>query len=346
MTSDLTIINPLTHPGWDDLLLSHPDHSFFHSSCWARVLHDSYGYQPLYFGVLDRGKLTACVPVMEIRSFLTGTRGVSLPFTDYCYPLASSGFDLKEAFASIAKYGEGAGWLSLELRAGETLPQDWPCSSYYYGHTLDLPEDDDRLIANIKDSTQRNIRKADRLGLSVDMSTTRDSLEEFYRLNCLTRKAHGLPPQPVSFFRNVQDHVIAKGHGVVALARHEGRAIAGAVYFHFGQKALYKYGASERRHLSMRPNDLVMWEAILWHRSKGFTTLCLGRTEPENGGLRAFKKGWGTEEKVIRYAWYDLKTKNFVAGNPAKNALCTAVMKRLPVPFLKQVGKALYRHVG
>ena len=82
----LQIINPLEYPGWDELLLGTDGYSLFHSSSWARVLHESYRYKPLYFTCIENGKLSALIPMMEVISFLTGRRGVSLPFTDCCQP--------------------------------------------------------------------------------------------------------------------------------------------------------------------------------------------------------------------------------------------------------------------
>jgi len=38
---------------------------------------------------------------------------------------------------------------------------------------------------------------------------------EYYRLHCLTRKRHGLPPQPTGFFQKIQEHIIAKIETVV-----------------------------------------------------------------------------------------------------------------------------------
>src|SRR5882672_2675051 len=42
-------INPLECPAWDSLLAVRPGGSFFHGSAWARVLHETYGHQPVYF---------------------------------------------------------------------------------------------------------------------------------------------------------------------------------------------------------------------------------------------------------------------------------------------------------
>jgi len=71
----LEILNPLTYPNWDDLLLTHADYSFFHTTAWARVLHESYGYEPLYFTATENGRLSALIPVMEVNSFITGKPG-------------------------------------------------------------------------------------------------------------------------------------------------------------------------------------------------------------------------------------------------------------------------------
>jgi hypothetical protein len=83
---DLQRINPLDYPDWDDLLLKSGDPSFFHTSTWARVIVESYGYQPVYFVRWENTRLSSVMPFMDISSRLTGRRGVSLPFTDYCNP--------------------------------------------------------------------------------------------------------------------------------------------------------------------------------------------------------------------------------------------------------------------
>ena len=109
MSSKVEILNPLEYPGWDDLLLTHEDYSFFHSSAWARVLHESYNYKPLYFTGVENGNLTALIPVMEVKSILTGRRGVSLPFTDFCQIIVSDEAQFKETIRQIIEYGEKAG---------------------------------------------------------------------------------------------------------------------------------------------------------------------------------------------------------------------------------------------
>lgn len=61
------------------------------------------------------------------------------------------------------------------------------------------------------------------------------------------------------------------------LASFKGTIIAGAIYFHFGEKAVYKYGASDVKYQQLRPNNLVMWEAIRLYCQNGYKSFCFGR---------------------------------------------------------------------
>ncbi len=345
MRMNLQIINPLTHPGYDDMVLA-AGGSFFHTSFWARVLHDSYGYRPCYLTEIHDGKVATLVPLMEVRSFLTGKRGVSLPFTDYCEPIIADQDAGRNILEFLQAYGEREKWKHWELRGGERFWNKTPVSSFYYRHFLKLSTDVDAVFAKLKSSTKRNIEKAIREKVTVTHTNTLEAVKTFYHLHCLTRKKHGVPPQPFHFFQLVYDHIISRGHGQVVLAFHRGNAIAAAVYLHFGNEALYKFGASDSKYLHVRPNDLLMWEAIQWYCRKGYTQFCFGRTEPENEGLRQFKKGWGAEETVIRYFRYSVRNKEFRTEPASSAAISPMIFRRMPIFLATLVGKALYRHVG
>lgn len=339
------IINPLTYPGWDDLVLSSGKGSFFHSSQWARVLHEAYGYNPAYFIESEKNKISVLLPFMEVRSALTGRRGVSLPFTDFCEPLLSEGRWTDYLSAYVIEYGKKAGWKYLEMR-GWPEALDYQASAYYFGHSLDLTRSEEVIFSLCRDSTKRNIKKALKEGVSVKVSTSKESMEHFCRMNFMTRKKHGLPPQPAQFFRKVYEHIIAKGLGIIVLASYRGDAVAGSVFFHFGGKAIYKCGASEYSYQHLRANNLVMWEAISWYRNNGYHSLSFGRTEPQNDGLHQFKAGWGAVEQMINYYRYDLRRDAFVRGEQKITGVHNKIFSRMPNPLLRLSGNLFYRHMG
>ncbi len=327
------------------MLLSARGHSFFHTAEWARVLSGAYSYTPLYFSVLDNGRLLALIPVMEINSVFTAKRGISLPFSDYCEPIIAERGLFSVVFNRMIRYGKKAGWKVVELRGGRGMLQG-VASSYFFSHTLDLTRDEEGIFSKFRSNTKRNIKKAMKEGVCVEICNSPESIKQFYRLNCLTRKEHGLPPQPYSFFRKLHEEVISRDMGFVALASYKGQKIAGAVYFRFGDTAMYKYGASDRRFQHLRANNMVMWESIKWHAEKGYRRFCFGRTEPENKGLRVFKSGWGGEEKVICYYKYDLRKEDFVCNGARAGGLRRRILKRMPVPLLQAAGTVLYKHMG
>jgi hypothetical protein len=344
--SNIQIIDPTTYPGWDELLLTNPESSFFHTSAWARVLIDSYGYKPLYFACIENNHLHGLMAVMEIDSFITAKRGVSLPFTDHCPVIARDKHSFSDMFNFVSIYGTQHGWKSLEIRGGNRFLGDEVPSDTFKTHVLELSASKEDVLATFRDSTRRNIKKAQRIDVEIRDTPSMASMEQFYRLNCLTRKDHGLPPQPLYFFREIHKHIISLEKGRVLLAfENKGPCIAGAVFYSFNGRVVFKYGASDRSAHQMRPNNLVMWEAIKTYSQNGSRSFDFGRTDLDHKGLLQFKKGWGTTEGQIHYYNYDLQKKAFVSKYP-KIKSSYPVFKAMPMPLLKLIGRVLYRHVG
>jgi hypothetical protein len=344
--SNLHIINPIDYPGWDELLLEANGASFFHCSAWASVLHESYGYQPIYFGSVENGKLNALMPFMEINSWVTGKRGVSLPFTDRCPAVAPDSSHFEAIVNNVINYGENMGWKYIEWRDDEHFAEEINASDFYYEHQLSLAKTEEELFSRLRSNTRRNIKKAIRSGVQIEFGHSLDAVEDFYKLNCITRKRHGIPPQPGEFFKKVYERVIAKGYGCVISALYAGKIISSSVFLHFGKRALYKYGASDLIYQDVRAANLVMWEAIKWYRDKGFQDLNLGRTEPDNKGLLQYKRGWGGEERVLRYYKYDVKKKTFTEHRLNMAGFARRIFAKTPVPILNLLGRLLYKHVG
>lgn len=187
-----------------------------------------------------------------------------------------------------------------------------PPALSFYTHRLELHPEPERLLGGCDETVRRAIRKAERSGLVMETTREERGLREYYGLHCLTRQRHGLPPQPWSFFRAIGRRVLSEGGGDVVLARWNGRAVAGAVFFRFGPNVLYKYGACDPVFQGWRPNNLVMWTAIGHYARLGLAGLQWGRTSLGNAGLRRFKLGWGTQEGRLDYYKYDLRRQQFV----------------------------------
>jgi len=339
-------MDPVTSPGWDELVSTHPAASFVHTAAWARVISDTYGYRPFYFAAVGDGRLEALIPFMEIRSWLTGRRGVSLPFTDECDLILPEGMTFEEAIDMLREFAKTRRWRTFELRGRIQSKEEIPAWSEYYTHELDISRGDDEIFSGFLENVQRNIRKSNKGDLVIDREGSKNNLREFYRLNCLTRRDHGLPPQPFRFFESLWDHVLSKEKGALILARHRGESVAGAVFLHFGRKVIFKYGASDRRFQHLRANNRVMHEAIRSYSGQGFRTFSFGRTDKEHDGLRRFKLSWGCSEDLLRYVKFDVGSASWRHGKGSSGFPWKNVFARMPVPVLRMIGNLAYSHIG
>jgi len=336
--------NPSQHSNWDAQVKGHPDFSFFHGAAWAKVLETTYGFSPTYFTTRAGNDLESLLPVMEVDSWLTGRRGIALPFTDECEPLCADRVSFKNLFQSAIRHGRERGWKYFECRGGRKFFDGIPASLSFYGHSLNLVSDEDYLFSRLDSSVRRAIRKAEKDGVTVEISQSLEAVRKFYSLQCKTRKGHGLPPQPFSFFLNVHKQVLSQNMGMVALAAYRGEPVAAAVFFHLGERAVYKYGASNEAFQHLRGNNLVMWEAVKWHLRRGAKRLHLGRTSVANEGLRKYKLGWKAVEEEIEYVKYDLQQDKFVTGIDESSGWHNRLFRVLPISASRIIGTVLYRH--
>ncbi len=339
------IVNPLEQSQWDAQVEALPEATLFHGTAWARVLRETYGHQPVYFCRLAGRRLQQVLPMMEVSSPLTGRRGVSLPFADFCSPLNGGTEDLSELYAFAMEIGRQRNWRYLEARGRFNRWSGATASGSFFGHTIHLGGDSG-MFREMDGAMRRGIRKAEQSKVEVEFGTSAEAMRVFFALHRHSRRRHGLPPQPVEFFDNIARHVFGAGHGFVAIARHEGRPIAAAVFFHTGHLGLYKFGASDYQFQHLRPNNLLMWEAIKHCASLGVTELHLGRTSLFNDGLRHFKLGFGAVEETIQYAKYDFRRNGFVSDVDRSEGPLNAMFRCLPMPLLTQAGRFLYPHLS
>jgi len=344
-TGNVRLFDPLAADAWDDLLTSNTRATFFHCSNWARVLCATYGHVPHYLGLMGGQRALALLPILEVNSPLTGRRGVALPFSDECGLLCSGASDGDAILQAALELGRARRWKHFELRGDiPTIPRPAPWVAYV-GHKVDLSGGTAAVFARFDGSVRRAIRKAEKARVETRVLNTLEAMRMFYALHCQTRRKHGVPPQSFSFFRNVFEHVLKPGGGFIVAATHEGQPIAAGVFVHHGAAGLYKFGASDQSFLNLRGNDLVMWEAMKWYASRGYSRFSMGRTARSNEGLRRFKCGFGAREYPINYFRYDLRREAFVAGKDEKPGWINGALRLTPMTVFRMIGRVFYAHL-
>ena len=344
---EVVSVNPLWDGRWEKWVETLGVGSVFYGTAWARVLAETYGYTPEYLGQVDEiDRCRGLVPLMAVNSFLTGRRGIALPFTDECEPVGKDCDTFRPVLEQAFAIGGSRGWKYLELRGGRQYLPSAQAARRFYVHSVDLLNDESAMFAKFKPPVRRAIRKAQKSGLTVQTSHDFEAVREFYTLQCKTRRKHGLPPQPLRFFENLHKYILANGGGIVVLARAGKTPVAANVFLHSAQQAIYKFGASDTAFQEWRGSDLVMWTGLKHYAANGFATLNLGRTSLANDGLRRFKLGWGARERMLDYFKYDLRLNAFVRSCDEAFGWYNRVFSLLPLSLSRLVGSLLYRHVA
>ena len=244
-------IEPTADARWRALAGTAPQATIFHHPEWLSLLGEQYGYEILACLVVDEHhQPVAGLPLAIVRSRLTGSRLVALPFSDACPPLVATGAQA-EATAALCsgldslRRSQG---LALEVRHAVELDAASVVPSYHQ-HVLEL-EGGDPVGERARPAARRGVRKARREGVAIERRTDAEALDAFYRLHLRTRRRQGVPTQPRRFIRAFSG-LFERGLGFVMLARLGSRAIAAAVFVGDGRTLTYKYGASDLAYLCL-----------------------------------------------------------------------------------------------
>src|SRR6266850_3358261 len=115
-------IDPLNDPRWAAFLERHSEATVFHTPPWLNALARTYGYKPVVYGHTREDEVTSGIVFCRVNSWLTGSRLVSLPFSDHCQPLVSRFGDLGEMLSAVQAARQAEEWKYIELRPMASNP--------------------------------------------------------------------------------------------------------------------------------------------------------------------------------------------------------------------------------
>jgi CelD/BcsL family acetyltransferase involved in cellulose biosynthesis len=344
----LYTLDPLSDCRWDDLVASHPAASAFHQTGWLKSLVKTYGYRTIALTTTPPGeRLSDGLAFCEVRSWITGKRLVSLPFSDHAEPLLNQKgqpFELAEWMQTECRHQN---WKYIELRpvSGE-LQSNSPLieSQSFWLHTLDLTPPVEQLFRKLhKSCIQRRVRHAEREQLSYVKSSTDELLDEFYELLLITRRRFRLLPQPRAWFRNLI--ACLSPNAEVRLVRKDRRAIAAILTLRHRGTIMYKYGCSDEAFHRFGGMPFLFWRLIEESKAEGAEEIDFGRTDLNNEGLVRFKDGLGTIRRRLNYLRYpqNVRETNVVAS---KLHAIRGLFSILPHALSSRLGRMAYRHIG
>ncbi len=340
-------IDPLQDARWPEFIERHPAASVFQGRGWLEALRVAYGYEPVVFSTsAPGGPLTNGLVFCRVRSWLTGHRLVSLPFSDHSEPLVEDSATLDGLLLQIKRSVEDSTWKYVEIRPVDRVPgarTGIGKSTAYYLHRLDLRPSASELFRGFhKDCVQRKIRRAEREALTYEDGNSEALLKKFYGLMVMTRRRQRVPPQPMSWFRAL---IASFGKDLkIRIASKGNIPVAGILTLSHKKVVTYKYGCSDAEFNKLGGTALLFWRTIQEAKDQGMEELDFGRSDMENAGLITFKDHWGATRSVLHYWQYP----NSLPGlqSPWKMKVLARMVAVAPNVSLTAAGNLLYRHIG
>lgn len=177
-------------------------------------------------------------------------------------------------------------------------------------------------LARMAPKHRYNIKLASKRGVTCRLADPAD-FGAFYQLMVVTGKRDQFGTHAASYYRDAWEifQKAPQGNSALVLAELEGKIIAAAMVFAFGEESAYLYGASSDENRRDMPTYLVQWSAMLWAKEQGARYYDFWGIPEEVGeagvelendklaqknvrdglwGVYRFKQGFGGE--TIRYA--------------------------------------------
>jgi hypothetical protein len=330
---------------WNHFLTYDDTATIYHTPEWKSFLESTFDYKSHYlFAQNDSGEITGLLPLYLIKDPFGSSRLCSTPFAHDCGPIGKKEVRDQLIFAAI-DLCKNLRLKNVEIRDSvltEQLNEVNSFSTYVLPLSRDIPDVWKRLD---KGSVRWAITKAKKSGVSVEVTRRREDLKQFYELNCITKKALGVPCHPWEFFDNLFIHLGDK----VSLytAGYDSQIIGGGIMIRFKDSLLYGYGAANPDYLNLHPYNAFIWRSIEDACTTGCKIYDFGRTSYENTGLIQFKKKWGTEEKKLYYSYYPPKS----GLTPINRSsflfrIATQGFQMMPMSLYKSISGKIFERFG
>jgi len=348
-------LNPLSDPRWHRLVERHPGSSVFHSVAWMSALSLTCRYEPIAYTTTAPGnELENGIAFCRIRSSLTGSRLVSLPFADHCDPLNAQQGLLDELGRRLDGIIRNDKLGHVELRSNHPISPSCPAalgqSTYEYRrHVLDLAPSVETLFHGFhRASTRRKIRRAEREGLLYSEGSSAALFDSFYQLHLSTRRRHQIPALPKVWFRNLME---CFGEDLkIRISASGERSVAAMLTIRHKDTLVFKYGVSDARFHALGGVHLLFWRSILDAKQANLSQFDLGRSEAAHTGLTVFKDRWGATSLPLTYSRFSYAGSAFPAVSSADEKWKTRAARRLvcslPGPLFRSASTLLFRHLG
>src|SRR3990167_2435606 len=295
---------------WEDFVRAQKPHSFLHSWKWGQQYEQS-GSRIFRFGVYEEGGMLAAVALFI---YISARRGAFLLCPHG--PVFSAGVTPQEILSLLVAAAEKqARELGCAFIRVCPLLADTPENKKIFqglgfqaapihmhpelAWMLNITKPEDELLRGMRKTTRYLIRKTEKQGVTIEMSTDVADFAKFWPVYEETFKRQKFTPFSQKYLRQEFELFAEDDAAALFFARYEGEIIAASMIIFYGNAAFYHHSGSVHRFEKMNGSYLLQWRVIQEAKRRGCEMYNFWGIAPDNvpkhpwAGLSLFKKGFG-----------------------------------------------------
>ena len=313
----MKIVDATNQKKWDKFVTSHDEANFLQSWAWGDF-HESRGKTVIRRVAVDDDSKILGAYVGQVETARRGTYMAIAggPILDW-----SNKKLVKAIFEDMKEQGKinhcvfvrvrpqiTEGEKNRKLFANLGLKSAPMYLSVEFAGVLDLHKNEEEILAGAAQGLRRKIRKANKTGITVEVSTDPKDIKKFYEIQLETAARHKFVEFSEDFLQK-QFEAFAKYDEVkLYTAKLDGEILAQNFMIFYGKEASYHYGVSTELGTKYSGAPLLHMQAMRDAREQGITRYNfwgitgLDETKHRFYGVSQFKRSFGVDELKYLHA--------------------------------------------
>jgi hypothetical protein len=269
----------------------------FNRSEWSTVLKEGLASEVVSYVLRKDGKIILALPGIILNFKILKMFYSNIPYGEFVGEMEYFHQFVELLETHLRKEGIHC------IRIGKEYQTQFPELKGYqkelaYTHILDVSQmTEDILWKSYKKRVRRDVRKAEKSGITIHEVTHPKEIDSLFNLYLQTMKrneAYNVWTKQTLYA--IYHRLVQKGWGKIFLAKLKDEIIAGIILIFSPETTYYFFAASDQKYLSLCPNDLLVHQGIsltIQYERKFFDFMT---SQKEDVALMNFKEKWGAEK--------------------------------------------------
>ncbi|MBL4763673.1 MAG: FemAB family PEP-CTERM system-associated protein [Colwellia sp.] len=340
----ITTITASESTVWDQYVQQHNGHSPYHIFAWLAAIETAYSHQVYYFVAKQNSKIVGVLPLVNIHIPFKGNSLCSLPFCDVGGCLADDKEieNLLESKASALKLKLKA--KTIEYRARTKINDDAQFEGKKVSMLLPLPATSDELFSGFKSKLRSQIRKAEKNGLTYELGTKQQFIDEFYAVFSENMLRLGSPVHSKKWIKSICEQY--KEQCIIAVVKLDGVPVGAGIVLFSSYKACIPWASTRAEYNRLSPNMMLYWVLLKFVTDQGCTEFDFGRSTFNEGTFR-FKQQWGAQPVLLDWRSDIVRELNDTTKISVFSIriIVENIWKKLPLALVNIIGPLIRKYI-